>query len=107
MKILKRDYKHYNETALIAEMKEIDWKTKLPDSEEINLIFDSFYSTVSNIVDKHIPLKQLNKSEILNRSKPWVTPAIRISIKIQNKLYKKYVKHQSPTIPNIKFTEIK
>ena len=95
MKILKRDYKRYNEAALIDEMKEIDWTTKLPDSEDINLIFDSFYSTVSNIVDKHIPLKQLNKSEILNRLKPWVTPAIRISIKIKNKLYKKYLKHQS------------
>ena len=97
MKILKRDYKHYNEAALIDEMKEIDWTTKLPDSEDINLIFVSFYSTLSNIADKHIPLKQLNKSEILNRSKPWVTlPAIRISIKIKSKFYKKYLKHRSP-----------
>ena len=49
-------------------MKEIDWTTTLPDNENINSLFDSFFSTVSNIIDKHIPLKQLSKLETISLS---------------------------------------
>ena len=94
-KAYKRDYKHYDEEAFLEEMKNIDWTKRLPESEDINQMFDTFYSTVSSIVDKHIPLKQLSKSESLNKSKPWITSALRESIKIKNKLYKKYLKHRS------------
>ena len=39
---------------------------------------------LSEIIDNHIPLKQVRNK----LSKPWITPAIRKSIIIKNKLHK-------------------
>ena len=47
------------------------------------------------MVDIHVPVKQLSKHEIKTKSKPWITPAIKISIRKKNKLYKKYLKTKS------------
>ena len=43
----------------------------------------------------YIPLKQLSKKESKLKIKPWITSAIRTSIKIKNNLYKKFFKTKS------------
>ena len=40
-------------------------------------------------------LKQLSKKESKLKTKPWITSAIRTSIKIKNKFYKKFLKTKS------------
>ena len=55
-------------------------------------MFDSFYSKLSDVIDKHIPVKQLSKKELKFQSKPWITQAIKVSIYVKNKLYKKNLK---------------
>ena len=97
-KIYKRDYSHFNDSALVDEIRFIDWSTVLSDSYnyDVNTLFNSFYLKLSNIVDKHVPLKMLQKKEIKFMSKPWITPAIKVSIDRKNKLYKKYLKTRSP-----------
>ena len=49
-----------------------------------------FYSEISEIVDRHIPIKQLSRKELKFRSKPWITPALKVSIHIKNTLYEKF-----------------
>ena len=56
-----------------------------------NVMFDSFYTRISHIVDVHIPLIQLSKRELRMKSKSWITPALRVSINIKNKLFEKYI----------------
>ena len=58
-------------------------------------MFDTFYSRLSNIIDRHIPIKKLSAKEIKQLSKPWITSGIRRSIRIKNKLYKRFIKTQS------------
>ena len=58
-------------------------------------MFDSFYDKISEIVDLHVPVIQLSKKEMKTKSKPWITPAIQISISKKNKLYKNYLKTKS------------
>lgn len=58
-------------------------------------MFDTFYSKISEFIDIHIPLKQLSKKESKLKTKPWITSAIRTSIKIKNNLYKKFLKTKS------------
>ena len=58
-------------------------------------MFDTFYSKISEFIDIHIPLKQLSKKESQFKTKPWITSAIRTSIKIKNKFYKKFLKTKS------------
>ena len=57
-----------------------------------SLMFQSFYSVVSNIIDRHIPVKQLSRRELKLKSKPWITLGIKKSIQIKNNLYKKFIK---------------
>ena len=58
-------------------------------------MFDCFYSKISQIVNKHIPIKQLSRRELKFKSKPWITSAIKRSIKVKNNFYKKFLKTKS------------
>ena len=46
-------------------------------------------SKVSGIVDKHIPLKRLSKRDLKFQRKPWITSAIKVSIRVKKSLFKK------------------
>lgn len=86
VKIFKRDYSHLDEFALIYEVQSFDWDELF--SLNINnptTLFDSFYYKICEIVDRHIPIKQLSKKELKIQSKPWITLAIRTSIQVKNK----------------------
>ena len=86
-----RDYSQFNEAKFIGEVAEVNWMTVLGNSEDVNLIFSSFLDKLSELVDKHVPLKKLSKRKVKLLSKPWITKGIRISIKRKNKLYKLYM----------------
>ena len=59
-------------------------------------MFKSFYSKISSIIDKHIPVKQLSRRELKLKSKPWISDALQKSIPIKNNnYYKKYLKTKS------------
>ena len=58
-------------------------------------MFDSIYQTFRQIVDRHIPTRQLSKREQKLYSKPWITPALNTSIRVKNTLYRKYLKTKS------------
>ncbi len=51
--------------------------------------FNSFESSINNVIDKYIPLKKLIKEDLKMRIKPWITNDICNSIKRREKLYKK------------------
>ena len=78
----------------LQDVQAADW-TNNPANNDVNLLFDSFYDKLSNIVDKLIPNKKMSKREIKCLSKPWITFGIRKSLKIKNNLYKKFIKSQS------------
>ena len=65
--------------------------TALGNSEDVNFIFSSFLDKLSELVDKHVPLKKLSKRKAKLLSKPWITKCIHISMKRKNKLYKLYM----------------
>ena len=96
VKIFKRDYSKFDEQVLISEIQLIDWETVSVSNDNACNVFKSFYSNFSRIIDKHIPVKQLSRREIKLKSKPWISNALRKSIKINNNCYKKYLKTKSP-----------
>ena len=78
------------------EIQSIDWALLFSCNSDPSCMFDTFYSKISEFIDLHIPLKQLSKKESKLKTKPWITSAIRTSIKIKkNKLYKKFLKTKS------------
>ena len=55
-----------------------------------SIIFDRFYSSILEVIDQHIPVKQMSRKELKLKSKPWITSAIKKSILVKNKLHKKF-----------------
>ena len=92
IKLFKRDYSNFKQDSFINEVSDIDWTEILPQTNNVDEIFTSFYTKINSIIDKHVPLKQLSKRESIIKSKPWITKGLRISVKKKNKLYEKFIK---------------
>ena len=95
VKIFKRDYSKFDQQALTSEIQLVDWETIFVPNDSACNMFKSFYSKISSIINKHIPVKQLSRREIKLKSKPWISKALRKSIQIKNNYYKKYLKTKS------------
>ena len=93
--IYRRDFRAFDQGALIEDFQLINWNNELPEVQDPNILFNSFYDKVIEIVDHHIPIKKIPKRELKFQRKPWITPALQKSINIKNKLYKKYMKSKS------------
>jgi len=94
-KITKRDYSGFNKEEFLNEIQSMDLTSELNNYSDPSDMFNIFYSKISNIVDKHAPVKQLSRKEIKQLSKPWITKGIKTSIDIKNKIYKQYIKNKS------------
>ena len=90
-KYYKRDYSKFNKDSFQADMSSLEWHSILERNNNINDTFEIFHSKTMKIVDKHVPLVRKTRKEIKTMSKPWITPGIRNSIKVKNRLYKKYL----------------
>ncbi len=73
----------------------VNWEEVLPDTEDVNEIFNSFYDKISETVDKHAPLQKLSKKQACSFAKPWITKGLLVSITKKNKLYKSYLKNRN------------
>ena len=59
----------------------------LPATEDVNNIFESFHTKLTEIFDNHVTLRKLSKKSVRSIAKPWITKGLSIAKK--NKLYKK------------------
>ena len=91
--IYKRDTKNIDKVNFILELRNINWKSIIDiGKEDHNYSLNSYEVTLGTLSDKYMPLKKLNKKEIKQQYKPWITNGIRISIKRRGKYYKKFIK---------------
>jgi transcription antitermination factor NusA-like protein len=60
----------FNESDLINEFQSINWQTVFASNSDPSLMFDNFYAKTTEIIDQHIPIKQLSRNEIKLKSKP-------------------------------------
>ena len=75
--IYKRDYSRLNESDLLQDVQSINWHDIFQPEDNLNHLFSSFHSHISNIIDKHAPIRKLTKNEMKYRSKPWITPGLK------------------------------
>ena len=57
-------------------------------------------NTFKLLLDKYMPLKKLSRKERRYFYKPWITPAIKVSINTKNKLFKKSKRKKDPKYRN-------
>lgn len=92
IEIFIRDYSSFNELCLVNEIQSVNWQNILTNNSSSSTIFDIFCAKLSEIIDFHIPVRKLSKRKLKIQTKPWITTAIRKSIQVKNKIYKKYLK---------------
>ena len=94
-KLYRRDYSNFNQSVFLDDVRSVDWESILEYDSDPSRMFDSIYQALRQIVDRHIPTRQLSKSEQKFYSKPWIIPAPKTSIRVKNALYRKYRKTKS------------
>ena len=93
--LYKRDLKNFSKEELAADVININWPEVLsPEKMDTNHSFDKFDKQITEIIDRHAPLKKISKKDFKMQAKPWITPGIIKSIKRRDKLLRLYIKNQ-------------
>ena len=106
-KTFKRCYKNFNNDDFIKDVEKIEWSNTIKDNDNPNDSIAKFLQIFDCILNKHAPLKALSKKETKSSNKPWITKGILTSIKIKDKLYKRYLKSSSSPAKDIIFEKFK
>ena len=68
------------------------------EDQDTEAFFNSFFTSISNLIDKHVPLiKSTRKQRNLN-IKTWVTQGLLTSMKIRDKFFKDFHKSTEPEL---------
>ena len=87
-----RSYKNWNEQSFLDDLSIQNWST---NQENGNDSYNDFIWSLKGYIDRHAPLKKLNKREIKLKNKPWVTTLILKKIKHRNEIFARLKKHPS------------
>ena len=91
-KIAKRCFSERNINNFKAGLREVEWN--FVDTDNTNLLFEYFSETFSKLYEKHFPLEEkFVKNKDL--SSPWMTKGMKKSSKQKQKLYIKFLKHNT------------
>ena len=78
------------------DLGNIDWDHILHNGLDANQSFDVFQNKINPIIEKIMPLRKMSNVEHKRRYKPWVTYAIRKSMRRRDRLLRKYIKAKNP-----------
>ena len=106
--ITKRDARNFNQNAFLTEINGVKWDDILQcEKTDTNHSFNSFYDTIEEILDRHMPKRKITNKEFKQKYKPWVTGGILTSIRRRDKLLKKYIRTKNPIRKQIIHNEYK
>ena len=88
----RRLYNQRNKQAFLQVLQETDWSDifNIPGTQSC---FNTFHDKLVSLLNKSFPKVRIKKK--YNNRKPWLSDALRNSIKLKNKLYYKYRKISS------------
>ena len=83
-----RDTKNFDNESFLSELSQIEWKPVLNlHSNDPNISFESFHLKINSLIDKPLPLRKMNKKEIKQSHKPWISNEINSSNKGTSCIY--------------------
>ena len=86
MPLLKRNIGQRNITKFISEMNMVDWQFVLTETDTQSA-YSKFHEVISTKYNACFPYRKIFKK--YSKNKPWLSTALKESIKIKNKLYVK------------------
>ena len=75
--INKRNFKNFDRNQLKEGIYKIDGAKVIHDNDNVNYAFNSFYRTLTKILDHHTPLIKITQKERILHVKPWVNKEIQ------------------------------
>jgi len=82
----KRDTKNFSREDFILDYLNIDWDSELEiGKSDVNHSTEKFFSNMTTLIDKHMPVKKLSAKEHKQKMQPWITPVIIAKINKKNK----------------------
>ena len=79
-KIQEQDFSNVNYELVLNDFASIQWQHVFSESQNVNQLFEVFFSKCSEIVNEYFPLKRLSRMEVIFNSNPWISKALRKSI---------------------------
>ena len=67
--VFARDFSRLNEDSALNDFETIQWQDVLSESQNVNQLFNVFFSKCSEIVNKHLPMRKLSRREVKFKSK--------------------------------------
>lgn len=95
--IYRREYNNSNQDQIVNAVQTVNWDELLLDCNNVDVIFDHIYTKVTQVIDEHAPLKKLSRKEAKFNLKPWITAALKVSIR--KKMY--FLKNTKEIIPHL------
>jgi len=92
--IFKRFYLQDKLLQFKHALANVDWSQQFV-SDDVNINFSSFTRIITQLHDSHFPITKI-KLPVKGFYKPWITGAIKNSIKKKNNLYKLSLSHRTP-----------
>ena len=80
----------------INDLNKVNWSGMFNTQKHLHEITDACINTVTQIIDKHAPMKQASQSRIKQLSKPWLSKGLIKSIKVKQKLYHTHFLSKDP-----------
>ena len=90
--ITSRNYSYRNKMSFQNDVSVLDW-SEIYTKSDTQTAFTLFHTKIMALFNKHFP-KRKQKIKYNNR-KPWLTSALKESIRVKNKLFKMYKKSGS------------
>ena len=84
--IFRRDYSKFSSDSFTEDVSIQQWDTT---STDVNVLYDDFIWRMQGCVERHAPLKKINKKDLKLKSKPWINNNILRMIKRRDKLFER------------------
>ena len=88
---LIRSFKNWNSDTFVQDISNLDWATLIKEGDNVNNSIKTFIESFNTILDKHAPYKPITNKQAKIMSKPWITKGILKSIKMKDKIHKKFI----------------
>ena len=87
-KIKIRDTKNFDQQQFLNDLQNSGALQEIENASNCNMAYETFHSKFLQTLNKHAPIKYLNKKQTKSREKPWITFGILTSIKKKRSLFK-------------------
>ena len=96
--ITTRQMKNFDEELFLGDLASVDWQAIVSDSGSLDDAVGQWSDTLSQIINKHAPLREKRVSE---RFCPWITPELKKICRTRDKLKTAAVKANSELLMSV------